>query len=65
MLEAMNTHLTPDEAIKRAGSVRALADILNVSYQAVQQYKLKGSIPPARLLQLMDLRPEWFKEKKQ
>ena len=60
----MNTRITPTEAIAKAGSVGALAKILDVTYQAVQQYKLKGVIPPIRVLQLMELRPEWFKEQK-
>ena len=40
----------------------ALARLLGVSRQAVQQYR-KAEIPAARRIQLMGLRPEWFKEK--
>jgi predicted transcriptional regulator len=58
----MKTHISAKAAINKAGSRMALARLLGVSRQAVQQYE-KSEIPPARLLQLIQLRPEWFKEK--
>jgi len=49
------------KAIDKAGSVSALARILGVSRQAVQQYRQAG-FPAARLKQLRQLRPEWFRK---
>lgn len=46
-------------AIKKAGSVCALARILGVTRQAVQQYRRSG-LPDARVDQLRLARPEWF-----
>ncbi len=46
-------------AIERAGSVSALARVLGVSRQAVQQYRESG-LPTAREYQLYEARPEWF-----
>ena len=59
----MNTSLTIESAIEKAGSVMALARLLGVSRQAVQQYRKKG-LPASRCLQLMSDRPEWFKRSK-
>jgi predicted transcriptional regulator len=47
-------------AIKRAGSVMALARMLGVTRQAVQQYRNTG-LPTTRVDQLRKVRPEWFK----
>lgn len=41
-----------ETAIKRAGSVSALARILGVTRQAVQQYRVSG-LPAPRLEQLL------------
>jgi len=57
------TRMTADDAITKAGSVTALARLLGIKRQAVQQFRTKG-IPPKRTLQLMELRPEWFKKRK-
>lgn len=51
----MNIHT----AIRRAGSVSALARILGCTRQAVQQFRTSG-LPAARVEQLEKLRPEWF-----
>lgn len=51
-----------NRALLRAGSVSALARILGVSRQAVQQFKNCG-LPARRVDQLRRLRPEWFLEK--
>ena len=52
--------MTANEAIEKAGGVTALANLLGVERQAVQQYRKRG-LPGKRELQLMKLRPEWFK----
>ncbi len=48
-----------EELIVKAGGKRALARLLGISGSAVVQWKV---IPNKRLLQLMNLKPEWFKE---
>jgi len=45
-------------AINLAGSQSALARIFDIHRTAVFQWK---TIPPLRLYQLKELRPEWFK----
>jgi len=52
--------MNPTEAIKRAGSVSALARILDVPRQSIQQYRARGSFPSARINELKAARPEWF-----
>jgi len=59
----MKTHIGAQDAITKAGGISALAKLLGVKRQAVQQFRGPNGIPPARLLQLMQLRPEWFKSK--
>jgi len=45
-------------AIKKAGSVQALAKLLDVTHQAIYAW---GDKVPKRSLQLLQLlRPEWF-----
>lgn len=51
--------MTGKEAIDKAGSVSALARILGVSRQAVQQWRWRG-LPDDRKQCLRELRPEWF-----
>jgi hypothetical protein len=46
------------QAIARAGGARELAKMLQVTTQAV--YKWPERMPPLRLYQLKELRPEWF-----
>jgi predicted transcriptional regulator len=55
--------MNANEAIQKAGSVSGLARILGVTRQAVQQYRKTG-IPGRRELELMALRPEWFRKGK-
>jgi len=45
-------------AIRLAGSVQALADLLGVSRPAIYQWKL--DVPKMRVFQLKTLRPDWF-----
>jgi hypothetical protein len=45
-------------AIRLAGSVQALADLLGVTRPAIYQWKLE--VPEMRVYQLKTLRPEWF-----
>ena len=47
------------ELIEKAGGVTALAKLLNIKPPAIYQWK---AVPQLRLLQLKELRPEWFKE---
>ena len=47
------------ELIQKAGGVTALAKLLGIKPPAIYQWK---AIPQLRLLQLKELRPEWFKE---
>jgi hypothetical protein len=49
--------MTKDEAIKLAGSVQALADLLGITRPAIYQWK---KLPELRLLQLKILRKKWF-----
>ena len=51
------------QAIEYAGTASELARILGVKRQAVHNYRTQG-LPPKRVLQLKQLRPEWFKTKK-
>ena len=58
------------QALKKAGSQQALADVFaeggkktRVTRQAVVQWAAKGEIPPLRLYQLRELRPQWFEGK--
>jgi len=46
-------------AIKLAGSVQALANLLNISRPAIYQWKLM--VPKMRVFQLKAIKPEWFK----
>lgn len=45
-------------AIKKAGGVRQLADLLKISTQAV--YKWPDKVPAAKVDHLRTLKPEWF-----
>lgn len=57
----MRTSLEPSEAIRLAGSIRDLAELLDVRRQAVEKWLKDGKIPPRRLLELMQMKPRWFK----
>jgi DNA-binding transcriptional regulator YdaS (Cro superfamily) len=46
------------DAIIKAGSVRALADLLGISQAAISMWG--ENIPQAREWQLRVIRPEWF-----
>jgi hypothetical protein len=46
------------EAVRRAGSVKALADLLGITSGAISQWD--EELPEARVWQLRVLRPEWF-----
>lgn len=62
-IAGMRTHIEAQEAIDKAQGITALAKVLGVKRQAVQQYR-KNGIPPERILQLMRDRPEWFKDQR-
>jgi hypothetical protein len=47
-----------EEAVRRAGSVKALADLLGITSGAISQWG--EDLPEARVWQLRVLRPEWF-----
>lgn len=48
-------------AIKLAGGIRQLAELLGLSTQAI--YAWGDSVPQLRMYQLRELRPAWFKAK--
>ena len=52
--------MTTKQAIKLAGSRRALASLLGVSVQATHRAAWRRALPPLRVIQLRTLRPEWF-----
>ena len=54
---AYNCRMTKQQLIKKAGSRKALAELLGISLSAISQWKV---VPKARLWQVKDLRPEWF-----
>jgi hypothetical protein len=47
-----------DQAIKLAGTSAELARLLGVSRAAISQWP--ETVPPLRVYQLKELRPEWF-----
>lgn len=49
--------LTPQELAQKAGGVRELAKLLNISPPAIYQWK---TVPQARLWQIKAMKPEWF-----
>jgi predicted transcriptional regulator len=49
--------MTKQQLIQLAGSQSELAKILGINRAAVCQWKV---VPELRLLQLKDLRPQWF-----
>lgn len=48
-----------ETAIRLAGSVKALADLLGISHQAVYQWG--ETVPQLQVYRLKEMRPEWFK----
>jgi transposase-like protein len=52
--------MTASQAIRHAGSMRALGRILGVSHQSVRKWTWRG-IPKRQLTRLQEMRPEWFK----
>jgi predicted transcriptional regulator len=56
---AYNGRMTKQELIDKAGSRKALAELLGISLAAISQWTV---VPQARLWQAKDLRPEWFLE---
>ncbi len=49
------------QALKLAGGTyQALADVFGLSRQAASQWG--DTLPPLRVYQLRELRPEWFKK---
>lgn len=58
--EARMRGMTASQAIRHAGSMRALGRIVGVSHQAIAKWVWRG-IPDRQLERLRELRPEWFK----
>lgn len=57
--------MTKTEALERVhGNTRLLADILNVTPQAIYQWE-GDYIPPLQVYRLRELRPEWFAGEKE
>ena len=54
---AYNCKMTKQQLIKKAGSRKALAELLGISLSAISQWTV---VPKARLWQAKDLRPQWF-----
>ena len=54
---AYNCKMTKQQLIKKAGSRKALAELLGISLAAISQWTV---VPKARLWQAKDLRPQWF-----
>ncbi len=50
--------MTIKQAITKAGSRRLLAEMLGITTQATYQWR--RVVPPARVDQSKQLRPEWF-----
>jgi hypothetical protein len=50
------------EAIEKAGSVKALAELLQIKQAAVYQWS--EMVPHRRVLELRLLKPEWFQSEK-
>lgn len=53
--------MTTKQAIKLAGNATALAALLGITKSAVSHWG--KSIPPLRLHQLREVKPEWFAAK--
>lgn len=49
-----------EHAIDKAGSAKALAELLDITPSAISQWP--DDVPDARVWQLKVLRPAWFKE---
>jgi len=54
--------MTKSEAIRLAGSKSALSRVLGISRQAINLWPGER-IPPLRVYQLRERRPEWFVRK--
>lgn len=63
----METNIV-DRAIEAAGSVKALADALDIKVQAIYEWRKYGKIPPLRVLDIEritgiprhELRPDFY-----
>jgi transposase-like protein len=54
--------MTASQAIRHAGSMRALGRIVGVSHQAIAKWVWRG-IPQHQLERLQEMRPEWFRRR--
>lgn len=54
------SRMTKAEAVRRAGSQQALADVLGISRQAVCAWG--ENVPKMRVYQLKVVRPAWFRK---
>jgi transcriptional repressor of cell division inhibition gene dicB len=52
-----------EQAIQKAGTVKALAELLGITSSAISQWG--DEVPETRIWQLRVLRPAWFEEEKQ
>lgn len=55
-------HMKKSTAIKRAGSVKALATLLKITHQAI--YAWGDDVPGAKELKLRKRRPDWFEPRR-
>ena len=62
ILRPHNASMNTSRAIKLAGGKAKLADIAGVTRQAVTRWVAQKTLPPLRVFQLRELRPDWFKK---
>jgi len=48
------------EELQTKTTLYKVAKLLNLTYPAVFKWKKRGKIPPLRLFQLKEIKPEWF-----
>ena len=53
--------MNKEQAIKMAGDVKALANLLGITHQAVYAWK---TMPPLQIFRLKELKPRWFRREK-
>ena len=53
-----------DELLQRSHcNLSEIAKVLGVTAPACYKWKLSGEVPPLRLYELKEKKPEWFEEK--
>lgn len=58
----MNTTITKAEAVRRAGGIRQLSELLGISRQAVHKW---DEIPALQRYRLKEIKPGWFRSRAQ